>query len=127
MLGPTTEEIWYALVESVKLQSHYATLLNQRDGGERMTFADPNAWIQRLREVRPPLRNEAEACKHLRVERGANVPRVYGSWRTQACIDCGAFRTHGHNDNPDPSKPWPGHAWRPASDYTDAIVVDEEG
>lgn len=50
--GPTTEEIWHALEESVKLQSHYATLLNQLDGGERVTFAGPDAWIQRLRRVK---------------------------------------------------------------------------
>jgi hypothetical protein len=52
MLGPTPEEIWNALEESVKLQSHYATLLNQHDGGERTTFADAHAWIQRLRDVK---------------------------------------------------------------------------
>jgi hypothetical protein len=51
-LGPTPEEIYKALVESVELQSHYAKLLNQYDGGSRMTFADVHAWIQRLRECK---------------------------------------------------------------------------
>ena len=37
-----------ALEESVKLQSHYAKLLNQYDGGERMTFESAQAWIDRL-------------------------------------------------------------------------------
>jgi hypothetical protein len=39
----------YALAESVKLQSHYAELLNQYDGGKRMIFSDAAAWQERLR------------------------------------------------------------------------------
>ena len=39
-----------ALDESVKLQSHYASLLNQYDGGQRMQFDDGQAWIDRLAE-----------------------------------------------------------------------------
>lgn len=37
-----------ALAESVKLQSHYAGLLNMYDGGQRMEFASADAWIARL-------------------------------------------------------------------------------
>jgi hypothetical protein len=37
-----------ALEESVKLQSHYAELLNAWDGGERLKFADAGEWIARL-------------------------------------------------------------------------------
>jgi hypothetical protein len=37
-----------ALEESVKLQSHYAELLNMHDGGHRLTFADADAWLTRL-------------------------------------------------------------------------------
>lgn len=37
-----------ALDESVKLQSHYAGLLNMYDGGKRMLFADREAWMERL-------------------------------------------------------------------------------
>jgi hypothetical protein len=40
-----------ALDESVKLQSHYATLLNDYDGGKRMTFADGKAWLERLQHI----------------------------------------------------------------------------
>jgi hypothetical protein len=40
-----------ALDESVALQSHYAKLLNQHDGGERIGFKDAEAWIARLRET----------------------------------------------------------------------------
>lgn len=45
----TAGELLAALAESVKLQSHYARLLNRRDGGQRMEFKDANAWIERLR------------------------------------------------------------------------------
>lgn len=40
-----------ALEKSVKLQSHYAKLLNMYDGGERMSFDSADKWIERLREV----------------------------------------------------------------------------
>lgn len=46
------ENLEIALKESVKLQSHYAELLNIYDGGERMTFDSPEEWISRLREVK---------------------------------------------------------------------------
>lgn len=37
-----------ALEQSVKLQSHYAGLLNMRDGGTRMIFKDADDWMARL-------------------------------------------------------------------------------
>ena len=37
-----------ALDQSVKLQSHYASLLNVYDGGKRMQFASAEEWIARL-------------------------------------------------------------------------------
>jgi hypothetical protein len=45
-------EVSEALEESVKLQSHYATLLNGHDGGRRRGFRDVEEWIQRLRDCR---------------------------------------------------------------------------
>jgi hypothetical protein len=45
------DEVWEALEQSVKLQSHYAELLNMHDGGQRMPFADANAWLHRLRKL----------------------------------------------------------------------------
>lgn len=45
------DEVWYALEESVKLQSHYAELLNMYDNGERMKFKDAKEWLLRLREL----------------------------------------------------------------------------
>lgn len=41
----------HALQESVKLQSHYAKLLNMHDGGERLAFDTPEEWIGRLIEI----------------------------------------------------------------------------
>jgi hypothetical protein len=41
-----------ALQESVKLQSHYAALLNGDDGGRRIGFADAQAWLDRLAELK---------------------------------------------------------------------------
>ena len=38
-----------ALSESVKLQSHYAGLLNMYDEGGRMLFANVDEWLERLR------------------------------------------------------------------------------
>lgn len=46
-----SEEVWRALEASVKLQSHYAVLLNMHDGGQRIGFPDAQAWLLRLRET----------------------------------------------------------------------------
>jgi len=40
-----------ALDESVKLQSHYAALLNMHDGGKRMVFANSEEWMNRLKSI----------------------------------------------------------------------------
>lgn len=45
------EKLKIALEESVKLQSHYAKLLNMYDAGERIGFRDADAWLQRLDEI----------------------------------------------------------------------------
>lgn len=45
------EKLLTALDESVKLQSYYAGLLNDYDGGHRLQFADYRAWMQRLETV----------------------------------------------------------------------------
>lgn len=38
----------FALDESLKLQSHYASLLNEHDGGERIGFKTVEEWLKRL-------------------------------------------------------------------------------
>jgi hypothetical protein len=47
-----------ALEESVKLQSHYAGLLNQMDGGRRLQFANGQEWEARLRFLKGPLNED---------------------------------------------------------------------
>ena len=41
-----------ALIESLKLQAHYATLLNMHDDGRRMVFVDVESWIERLQKTK---------------------------------------------------------------------------
>lgn len=51
--GATAEELLDALEKSVQLQSHYAQLLNAWDGGERLQFENGQAWLARLRSIKP--------------------------------------------------------------------------
>lgn len=41
-----------ALGELVKLQAHYAKLLNQYDGGQRHAFDSAQEWLDRLAELK---------------------------------------------------------------------------
>ena len=43
--------VLHALEELVKLQAHYARLLNAHDGGERKAFESAEQWMERLKEV----------------------------------------------------------------------------
>jgi len=45
------EKLEKAIDESLKLQSHYAKLLNMYDGGERKGFKTRKEWMDRLDEV----------------------------------------------------------------------------
>lgn len=51
-----TANMRVALEESVKLQSHYASLLNAHDGGMRVVFRSVDDWLARLRELAEPRR-----------------------------------------------------------------------
>lgn len=51
----TAQKIERALRESVKLQSHYAKLLNMHDGGLRKEFT-MTEWLDRLDETMGKLR-----------------------------------------------------------------------
>jgi hypothetical protein len=44
-------ELMIALRESLKLQAHYAQLLNMYDEGERRIFKTPHEWIARLKRI----------------------------------------------------------------------------
>jgi len=52
------ESMEEALKESLKLQSHYAELLNMHDGGERMQFKTVDEWMDRLRSLKMREENE---------------------------------------------------------------------
>jgi hypothetical protein len=52
-LTDRVRELEDGLEESVKLQSHYAGLLNAYDGGQRIQFSTGAAqWLERLRSIR---------------------------------------------------------------------------
>ena len=44
----------WALEESVKLQSHYAKILNEYDGGKRIIFKNAREWLQRISALEGP-------------------------------------------------------------------------
>lgn len=44
------ERMSNALDEAMKLQTHYAELLNDYDGGKRVGFQSGEAWMERLEE-----------------------------------------------------------------------------
>jgi len=46
------DQLEEALEESVKLQSHYAKILNMYDGGERMEFQTVDEWVDRLDSIK---------------------------------------------------------------------------
>jgi len=52
MTDYSKEELEKALYESLKLQSHYAELLNMYDNGRRMQFDTTEKWIERLRFIK---------------------------------------------------------------------------
>ncbi len=51
-LVTSEDELREALQESLKLQAHYARLLNDYDGGHRKIFDSVDAWLRRLRAMR---------------------------------------------------------------------------
>lgn len=59
----------------------------------------------------------SEGCGHERTARGANVPRLYGTYASEVCQDCGSFRTHGHDAARSRMS-----AWKPANEYAEATA-----
>lgn len=52
LLEPSkTRTLSVALEASLHLQSHYAKLLNEYDGGKRMVFDNADRWLARLQEI----------------------------------------------------------------------------
>lgn len=42
------EQLYAALESSVRMQSHYASILNMYDNGDRLEFENVDAWLARL-------------------------------------------------------------------------------
>ncbi len=47
-MASSVERLRHGLDELVKLQAHYAKLLNMHDGGERIAFTSTDEWLKRL-------------------------------------------------------------------------------
>lgn len=99
------DEIRLALEKSIELQSHYAKLLNQFDGGERLLFVNADAWLKRLPTVK------AFVQLGLLRERGMeeqqnNMPECY------ALGDRGKAYVDALQRVPLPKQVW----WQPPSD-----------
>ena len=56
-------ELRRALKRSLRLQAHYAMLLNMYDGGQRMIFTEIDQWLARLREVDERVRMAAATAR----------------------------------------------------------------
>jgi len=59
------------------------------------------------------------SCQHTKTVRGEDIPRRYGSYRSEVCKDCGKFRRLNHHDEVVGD-------WQPAEEYASAIEKDEE-
>ena len=44
-------------------------------------------------------------CRHSETVRGPDIPRVYGSFRSEICLDCRAYRKLSHA-NQEPMSKW---------------------
>ncbi len=55
-------ELHMSLEESLKLQSHYAKLLNAHDGGSRLRFDSVDEWMARLRKLGKLIKSKEEAA-----------------------------------------------------------------
>ena len=56
--------LYYALKESLKLQCHYAKILNMYDGGQRIDNFTFETWINRLSEIQgKEIVKELEKCQ----------------------------------------------------------------
>lgn len=63
------------------------------------------------------------ACSHTNTRRGRNIPRVWGSWQSRVCTDCGDYRAVDHH-----GKVAPGiiGVWRSAEFYEEDTAEPED-
>lgn len=66
------ERLKHGLIESLKLQSHYAELLNMYDGGTRKQFHSIFDWLDRVKETnaRTTVEHKTETSKVPTVQEG---------------------------------------------------------
>jgi hypothetical protein len=57
-----SEMLLESLEQSVRLQSHYAMLLNMHDGGTRLQFANAAEWAARLKLLKREPKGASDAC-----------------------------------------------------------------
>lgn len=105
-----------------RLRAELAVARRERD--YLLQFADPKEVAQMRRELAAEwewqgAQGQPAKCSHERRIRGANIPRRYGSFRSQVCLDCGAFRAMTHHDEPHGK-------WLPAEQYAAEIVNEDE-
>lgn len=81
-------------------------------------FNDPSKCVKR-----PVERDKAGGCEHRRTERGKDIPRRHGSFRSEVCLDCKAFRARDHHD--EIVTGYPGR-WRPAEQYASDTADTED-
>ena len=73
LIAAVRAENAHALAESVKLQAHYAELLNMHDGGQRMVFPTVEAWLERLTPIEH--RRAEQHTPRLLMDNGGAMPR----------------------------------------------------
>lgn len=69
-----------------------------------------------------------EPCAHGVTTRGKDIPRRWGSYRSEVCTACGAFRARTHITTTDPLGEIvhdPRGDWRPAEEYDDATNPED--
>lgn len=64
-------------------------------------------------------------CAHQHTERGKDLPLLHGSYLSEVCTVCGAFRALSHLPPHDPIQGRRGR-WRPQSEYEAATKEDDE-
>lgn len=78
----------------------------------------------RARTTAVPHRTQrVNPCTHRVVKVGPNVPRRYGSWKSEICLDCGAWRVFGHDEARSHMSGWQ-HGPMPTGDDDDDPDLD---
>lgn len=85
-------------------------------------------WVRAYRQLEIEIdayiaASNAVGCVHRRTERGKDIPRSYGSYRSEVCLDCKAFRARDHHDQLITDSRG---GWRPAEQYDQETAESDE-